>query len=260
MGSSFKKRRHSSTEGGANESKEERRERKRLKKESKKAKKHGSGSSSSSAHDNEITPLFSKRTIRLSVSILPYHLGNSSVKGSKNKAVEDFIRQAYLLKYSTALKGILLAFSDLEFENGGYGGIVQELPHIHYTVTCTALLFTPSPGLYMEGVVMSSSGKNSMGDRNSIINETDGGRHFHSHLSVIAYKYFNASISAKELRKSGLEFDTYSEQWYRLRQDEEGNQVKQPLASGTKIRFQIDQVHEYGGFVSMDGSNPLVIE
>ena len=81
--------------------------------------------------------------MEFSVSLLPASLKNTE------KNVYDSIRQM-LLKYSGGIGGILLAFENVEIKKDknsqGRGWILNELPYIHYTVGCDALVFSPRVG------------------------------------------------------------------------------------------------------------------
>jgi hypothetical protein len=86
---------------------------------------------------------FTKKKIEFVVSLLPATLKNTE------KSVEDSIRQL-LLKYSDGIGGILLAFDKVKLKvdknSQGRGWILNELPYIHYNVSCDALVFCPTVG------------------------------------------------------------------------------------------------------------------
>mmetsp|Transcript_11683 Transcript_11683/g.15377 ORF Transcript_11683/g.15377 Transcript_11683/m.15377 type:complete len:241 (-) Transcript_11683:18-740(-) len=235
-------KRKNSLENQPTESTEERHERKRLKKEAKKRNSSSAGAdreddavdanNNNDAHTDgtttgQISPLFTKQNIKLTVSLLPIHLKN------KEAAIHKAIAKS-LLRYSHALKGVMLSFENVKILNNQHGSLVMELPHVHYSVTCTACLFRPAPGLTIQ--------------RGGICNSQ-----FYSHLSIIVFKYFNASISAQELRQAGMEFDMNSEQWYRVSDE-------QFLELGKEIQFSVAQVHESGGLISIDGVDPVFLE
>jgi hypothetical protein len=87
--------------------------------------------------------VLTKKKIEFVVSLLPATLKNTE------KSVEDSIRQL-LLKYSDGIGGILLAFDKVkikvEHNSQGRGWILNELPYIHYNVSCGALVFCPTVG------------------------------------------------------------------------------------------------------------------
>jgi hypothetical protein len=87
--------------------------------------------------------VFTKKEIEFVVSLLPSTLKNTE------KSVEDSIRHL-LLKYSDGIGGILLAFDKVKIKTDkhsrGRGMILNELPYIHYNVSCDALVFCPTLG------------------------------------------------------------------------------------------------------------------
>lgn len=219
----------------AAETEEERKERKRLKKEAKKQKKQLEEAPSkkkatskvsnarprqSSSH--ETSNVFFQKKLALSVSILPNSLGDVV------KSIEDCLRRL-LLKYSDGVEGVLLAFENVK--TLGKGSILHELPHIHYDVEVDALVFRPLVGCNLSGAVTESS--------------------FHSHLSLVVYRYFNASISAENMRNGGFEFDDVMEHWYW----KEG-ETTHPIEKGDSIDFVCQKIHESGGIISLEGSQP----
>jgi hypothetical protein len=86
---------------------------------------------------------FLKKKFELVISLLPGALRNCE------EAVERSIGQL-LLKYSSGLGGILMAYENIKFEKQekdlGRGWILNELPYIHFKVSCDALVFRPSVG------------------------------------------------------------------------------------------------------------------
>ena len=144
-----------------NEVKQEKRKRKRLKKEKKEREKNGgritehrvefpkTKSVAISAGRKRLTAtatgksILSKRNLRLVVSLLPSTLGRNQ------EFVEDSIR-LLLLKHSESVGGIMLAYDNVTIEAGddgkGRGWILNELPYIHYNVSCDALVFRPTVG------------------------------------------------------------------------------------------------------------------
>lgn len=174
--------------------------------------------SESSSHDDHDAsfPVFFRRTVELNVSLLPSAL--SDVK----KNIEDALR-AFLLKYSDGIKGVLLAFDNVELL--GKGTIFNELPHIHYKVSADVVVFSPSTGCQLEGVVTEAS--------------------FPSHLSLTVLSYFNASIAAQEMRQAGFMFE--EESW---------TFQGKPLLKGDTFAFVCQKMYESGGIISIAGSKP----
>jgi DNA-directed RNA polymerase subunit E'/Rpb7 len=225
------------------ETDDQRKERKRLKKEQKKKKKEGKDDGQQRTNSVESTipnssdlvfeksDAFFRKKLELTISLLPAALANVLVHA------EDALR-LFLLKYSDGIGGILLAFENLkiisENKNSVSGIILNELPHIHYRVSTDALVFSPMPGSRLSGTVTESS--------------------FHSHLSLVVHKYFNASISSSMLRNAGFEFDAIQLQWYYQR-DANATVLKRD----DNIDFTCHKLYESGGIISMEGSNPVFI-
>jgi hypothetical protein len=227
------------------ESDEQRRERKLLKKEQKKNKRVKNELeqseqqqslpepvlSISTEQSSEKSDVFVRKKLEMTISLLPYSLSNVLMHA------EDALR-LYLLKYSDGIGGILLAFENLQIlsdTKGSMSGIIlDELPHIHYKISTDALVFSPSPGGKMCGTVTDAS--------------------FHSHLSLVVYKYFNASISSDMLRDAGFEFDAIQLQWYYQRDTN-----TTVLQRDDTIEFICHQLHESGGIISIEGSHPIIL-
>lgn len=149
------------------------------------------------------------KKLRVSVSILP--AGLRDVKSSIENCLGKF-----MLKYSEAVGGVVLAYKDMEVMTNGRGKIVEELPHVIYDVTCEALVFQPTPKARLIGTVTGS---------------------FHSHISLVVFDYFNASISAAHLRNGGFQYDSSTDLWY---VPNSGYVVQK----STSVSFEIDTVHE----------------
>lgn len=204
----------------SDETKEQKKARKREKKEAKKRKRQAkevSHHQSSFAGPSEklVQPrppggsILSSKKLRLSASILPS--GLRDVKSSIDKCMSSF-----MLKYSEAIGGVIMAYNNVQIMTNGSGRIVEELPHIHYDVTCDALVFDPFPKAKLTGRVTGS---------------------FHSHLSLVVFDYFNASISASHLRAKGFEYDPNSDLWYEIKSE-------YVIEKSSLVGFEIDTVHE----------------
>ncbi|GKZ01102.1 hypothetical protein MPSEU_001061800 [Mayamaea pseudoterrestris] len=212
------KRRHSSHEGTDD----------RRTKHSKKAHADDDATTAKDAIDAKATKASSKHSafrkiqFELTVSILPSGLEDVS------KTVQESL-QHFLLKYSSGMKGVPLAFNSVKILKNGSGNILNELPHIHYSVACDAVVFAPKQGQRLTGVVRES---------------------FHSHLSLVVYNYFNASVSADALREQGFTFDLEDEQW---KTDDDESLA---LSVDDRIRFKVLKVHESAGIISIEGEHP----
>ncbi len=64
------------------------------------------------------------------------------------------------------------------------------------------------------------------------------------------YNYFNAMVSAAELRTAGYSFDSNEQEWIH-------DDTKKVVTTLDRIDFVVNTVHECGGTISMEGSNPF---
>ena len=87
--------------------------------------------------------IFLKKKIDVELSLLPSSLHNT------DDAVQNSLNEL-LLKYSDGLGGIMLACENVRIKadgkGEGRGWILNELPWLHYTVSCDALVFRPYIG------------------------------------------------------------------------------------------------------------------
>jgi hypothetical protein len=91
-------------------------------------------------------PVFFRKRAKLSISLLPWSLRDCK------QSVENSIRKM-MLKYSNGLGGILMAYDNVQLKDHeandgseGKGWVLNELPHVHYDVSCDVLVFYPSIG------------------------------------------------------------------------------------------------------------------
>lgn len=171
-------------------------------------------------------PVFFRKRVKLSISLLPW-----SLKDCK-QSVENSIRKM-MLKYSSGLGGILMAYDDVQLQdhessNGskGKGWVLNELPHVHYDVSCNVLVFFPSIGCELKGVV----------------NEC-----FPSHVGILVFGYINAMVSAKTIREAGYQFDSDLQTW---------TKGGDSITSGVKINFVVTKINECDGAISLEGDKP----
>ena len=123
----------------------------------------------------------------------------------------------------------MLAFYNVTLLNEGKGVILDDLPHVHFTITCDALVFNPETGSRLTGVLTES---------------------FHSHISLIVHKYFNASVPAHCLREIDFQYDEETEQWTRK------GEASKCLEVGKEVAFTVKKVFESNGIISLEGAQP----
>mmetsp|Transcript_56730 Transcript_56730/g.61459 ORF Transcript_56730/g.61459 Transcript_56730/m.61459 type:complete len:252 (-) Transcript_56730:151-906(-) len=189
-------------------------------------KKQPSKKKKSLIHSDEDKPTFFRKRAKLSISLLPWSLRDCK------QSVESSIRKM-LLKYSDGLGGVLMAYDDIELQDRegdskskGKGWVLNELPHVHYDVSCNVLVFSPSVGCELKGVV----------------NEC-----FPSHVGILIFDYINAMVSAETIREAGYKFDLDLQTWTM-----EGDSI----TSGVKINFVVTKIHECNGTISLEGAKP----
>jgi DNA-directed RNA polymerase subunit E'/Rpb7 len=208
----------------ATESNENRKERKRRKKEAKRKRESKSGTGrEKDEYLRQKTNVFIRRRVELTLALLPGALGNL------DKSINDSLR-LFLLKYSDGLEGVVLSFENVKILADGV--ILNDLPNVHYDVAADVLVFCPTVGCKLQGVVTES---------------------FHSHLSLVVHHYFNASIPAEHMHKAGFEFEDIEEQWYW----KDGAARKQ-LSKDDPVSFVCQKIHESGGIISLAGAYPTI--
>ena len=115
---------------------------------------------------------FQASTIIIKVALPPRHTQRpiEAVKGQLNEM---------LLKYSEDIQGVPLSYSNLELPRGLENGRILGMePYIHVDLRATVTIFRPVRGLKIKGII------NKVSD---------------SHISLLVYGMFNASLSADVL-------------------------------------------------------------
>jgi len=189
-------------------------------------KKQQSKKKESLIQSDEVKPIFFRKRAKLSISLLPWSLRDCK------QSVESSIRKM-LLKYSDGLGGVLMAYDDIKLQDRegdnmskGKGWVLNELPHVHYDVSCNVLVFSPSLGCELKGVV----------------NEC-----FPSHVGILIFDYINAMVSAETIREAGYKFDFDLQTW---------TMGGDSITSGVKINFVVTKIHECNGTISLEGAKP----
>ena len=68
-------------------------------------------------------------------------------------------------------------------------------------------------------------------------------------MGILVLNYFNAMVTADQLRGAGYTFDPDLQNWV----SESGVQT---ISVDSKITFKVDKIHECEGTVSLEGINP----
>jgi hypothetical protein len=70
---------------------------------------------------------------------------------------------------------------------------------------------------------------------------------FPSHIGCLVHSYFNAMVSADELRAAGFQFDSDEHVW---------NKQNVTISNESHISFVVEKIHEVEGTVSVEGIQP----
>ena len=122
--------------------------------------------------------------VRHNVSLSPCHATEPRVGIN-----EDLTKQ--LMRYSEPLQGVVLSFHNVQLDRP-YGAIVNEMPFIHCKVVADALVFRPTVGMQLRGVV------NKIGS---------------NHVGMLFAGVFNGSVAEAELPK-GFVHNYAQDCWY----------------------------------------------
>ena len=213
---------------------------------------------SSTSINNGSSP-FQEKKVRILVSLPPSSLVN--IPNAMNTSMQNL-----LLKYSNGLGGVLVSYRDIELDNStsksgdaeAGGRIINEMPHIHYYIKCTVLIFDPSIGTVLRGKVNES---------------------FPSHVGVLVHELFNGMISAESLRKNGFVFDDESNEWKKndvaansnesgdddvdddndSNDDDDGREGR-VITVDDGMEFTIDKLHECNGLISLECKDPSFLD
>lgn len=159
---------------------------------------------------------FTSSRVSLKIALLPRDTSNpmSAVQAQLNNM---------LLKYNENLNGVPVAFSDLHFPKGKDSGrIISDSYWIHVDVMTSIVTFRPNVGTRLTG---------------KITKLTD------SHVSLLIYGMFNASISGEEM-KCKYTYNYGASSW----QSEEGD-----LLDGDTIEFEVVSLLHAKGVLNIAG-------
>lgn len=191
-------------------------------------------------HSSDGMSPFQRKKVRLLVSLLPASLRN--IHTAINAAM-----QSLLFKHLDGINGVLLSFHDIQIVDGDtrintaaangvaavvpHGRILDEMPHIHYYITVDVLVFEPTIGQKLTGVVNYSSNP--------------------SHLSILVYGFFNASVKADSLRESGFLFDSDLNEWTK-------NDTGATVQIDDTLTFKVEKIDTCTSTMFMECSEPSI--
>lgn len=134
-----------------------------------------------------------------------------------------------ILRYSSKLQGVLLAYSKLRLVEP-FGRIINETPYIHCKVIMDALVFQPKIGSTIEGVV------NKVGS---------------NHVGLLVAGVFNASISSAQL-PTDYSYDYVNTQW--INNSCSIDDESRHLEVGSTVVFTVNKLHTASEVMSIEGS------
>ena len=174
---------------------------------------------------------FQEKRVRVLISLPPSALNN--IPNAMNASM-----QKLLLKYSNGMEGVLISYRDIEIDNSvpeeAPGRIMDEMPHLHYYMKCTVLVFNPTVGIMLRGKVNES---------------------FPSHVGLLVHELFNATISAELLKKDGFKFDDETHQWRK-----NTNTIDQVIKVNDGMQITVEKIHESNGLISLDCKDPVFFD
>jgi DNA-directed RNA polymerase subunit E'/Rpb7 len=159
------------------------------------------------------------------IAVLPHELGDitSTIRKKLN---------AMLFSYSIQLEAVPIMYTDLSFENDALvGRVMAEQPWIHVDVRAKIMQFNPVPGRVVQGKVKTVSD---------------------SHISILAYGMFNASIAGEKLSES-FKYNEESNMWEPLKTTKGGNTAAN-IEEGSVVNFTAVNCQFSHGVFFVEGS------
>jgi hypothetical protein len=83
-----------------------------------------------------------------------------------------------------------------------------------------------------------------------IVNES-----FSSHLGILVFSFFNASVTADQLHRSGYSYNLHTRKWIHQSGDESTT-----FGIDSLISFKVERIHEVCGEISIDGKQPVHVK
>lgn len=205
---------------------------------------------------------FQVKTILGSVALLPSSLPNVP------KTIKSLLH-SLLLMYDANMGGVLLSLEDgikllplqprtiggrggnnsiINNKSGLIGGrVVDDLPYVHYRFQFRGLLFCPNVGMKLKGQVIECTP---------------------TFITLTTNHILSTKISTEKLNQQGFFYNGVTLEWTRERVDtamkENTGDEEDVLGPSTSIylddtvEFIVERIHECGGYISLDGTNPTV--
>lgn len=159
------------------------------------------------------------------IAVLPHELGDitSTIRKKLN---------AMLFTYSVQLEAVPIMYTDVSFENNNMiGKVMADQPWIHVDVNAKIMQFNPVPGRIVQGKVKTVSD---------------------SHVSILAYGMFNASIAGEKLSES-YKYNEDSNVWEPLKKSLSKSD-RGPIEEGSVIDFTAVNCQYSHGVFFLEGN------
>ncbi|KAL7537890.1 hypothetical protein ACHAXR_011724 [Thalassiosira sp. AJA248-18] len=220
-------------------------------------------SSSSSSNNNKSSP-YQMKTIQGSVALLPTSLPNVT------KCIQSLLH-SLLLMYDANMGGVLLSLDEeqgvkllpIDIRRGNNttrgsgnnnsssligGRIVDDLPYIHYRFQVKGLLFCPILGRKLKGQVVECTP---------------------TYVTLTTHHILSTKISTEKLQEQGFFYNSVTLEWTRERDvgggvgggGSDDDFLVGPSTSiylDDIVEFVVERIHECGGYISLDGTQPSV--
>jgi DNA-directed RNA polymerase I subunit RPA43 len=162
--------------------------------------------------------MFESCDMRVVVCLPPSFIGNL------RNGIEESLNEN-LMRYREDINAVMISYSKIRLPQTS-GRLLEDDPYITFDVNVQAMVFRPTKGMQLAGVV------NKVGN---------------SHIGMLVCGVFNASISGKNITNQ-YSYDDASSTWADLAG--EGKE----LSVGSRAVFQVDRIHNAAGLISIDGS------
>ncbi|KAI8919744.1 hypothetical protein BC831DRAFT_419087 [Entophlyctis helioformis] len=142
--------------------------------------------------------------------------------------VKDYLN-TFVMRYIPELSGVVLSYSDIEFQESA-GLIINESPFSHFYIKAVFVLFSPTVGTPLYGVVNKVSP---------------------DHIGLLVYGVFNASIPSSEIPRDEYVWDTDGMAWKVTSSVDHSDLF---VAPGSVVKFDVAKLVTANQMLSISGS------
>ncbi|KAJ3400345.1 hypothetical protein HDU80_007065 [Chytriomyces hyalinus] len=136
---------------------------------------------------------------------------------------------SYLMRYIPELKGVPISYSNVHIVEDA-GNVLYDSPNTHFNATCRFVLFAPTEGSILVGLVNKVSS---------------------DHIGLLVHGVFNASIAAEHVRKTEFKFNNSTKVWNRC---VDGNETADSIAPGSIVKFTVVGLPTNNNMLTLTGS------